>query len=48
MGLQAFAGYLGQGVQIASYGKVSISVFQEFFARIEKFFALGGRLGTSL
>ena len=30
------------------YGKSLISIFQEFFASIDKMFNLGGRLGTRL
>ena len=34
--------------KIGHYGKSSISISQEFFASIEKFFILGGRLSTRL
>ena len=32
----------------APYGKSSISIFQEFFASIDKMLILGARLGTRL
>ena len=35
-------------LEIAHYGKSSISVLLEFFASIDKIFILGGRIGTRL
>ena len=34
--------------EIAKYGKVLISIFQQFFASINKVFILDGRLGSRL
>ena len=34
--------------KIALYGKSSISIFQEFFASIDKILILGARLSTKL
>ena len=34
--------------ELAPYGKISISIFQEYFASIDKIFILGGRLSTRL
>ena len=34
--------------ELAQYGKSLISIFQEFFASINKIFILAGRLGTRL
>ena len=49
--LQPFTEYLRQTLfscETARYGKGSISIFQQFFASIDKVFILGGRLGTRL
>ena len=34
--------------EIAHYGKISISLFQQFFGDIDKIFISGVRLGTTL
>ena len=34
--------------EIAHYGKILISVFQEFFASINKIFIFAGGLGTTV
>ena len=49
--LQSLTGYLRLALflcEIAHYRKSLISVFQEFFASINKVFILAGRLGTRL
>ena len=47
---QSFTKYLRQTVVFVKYISISISVsiFQQFFAGINKIFILGGRLGTGL
>ena len=48
---QPFTKYLRQlsfPCEIAHYGRNLISVFQEFFAGIDKSYILAGRLGTRL
>ena len=46
----SFTKYLSQTVVFVKYISISISVsiFQQFFAGINKIFILGGRLGTGL
>ena len=45
---QSFTEYLSQTREMAKYGKVLISIFQQFFASINKTFSLDGGLGTML
>ena len=49
--LQSWPKYFRQTValcEIASYGKSSISTFQEFFASIDKILIVGARLSAGL
>ena len=51
LGLQSWPKYFRQTVvfcEIAPYGKSSISIFQEFFASIDRILILGARLSTRL
>ena len=51
MYLQSWPKYLRQTVvfcEIAPYGKSSISIFEEFFASIDKILIMGARLGAGL